>query len=40
MAIAKAKNVTEKEIWEMSQMDFYNTIRVLENYNKKIIDKK
>lgn len=39
MAVAKAKNITEKEVWQMGQMEFYNTLRILENYNKKIMNK-
>jgi len=37
MSIAKAKNITEKEVWEMGQMEFYNTIKVLDSYNRKMM---
>jgi transposase len=34
MMVAKAKGVSEDEIWKMGQMEYFTALNVLERYNK------
>lgn len=36
MSVAKMKECSEKEVWEMGVMEYYNTLAVLESYNKDV----
>lgn len=38
--VAKALGVEEDKVWKMSRFEYYNTIKMLENYNQKMSPKK
>jgi hypothetical protein len=40
MIVAKAKGVSEDEIWKMGQMAYFNMLQVLEKYSLELNDSK
>ncbi len=37
--VAKALASDEEKVWHMSSIDYFNTLKTLENYNKKQMKK-
>lgn len=36
MLVAKAKDMSEKEVWQMGMMEYFQALAVLESYNRDI----